>query len=262
MGTLDPNNIPGAELQRQQQRLQQRQWGPAEAELLAEIRVCEKAAQAAAHAARAAAQDAAQDAVKEIKAAYSVAKIAEALAEPLAEIHKATQKSLKDAAEIATARTRAVMDIEAATQTQIGKIEQLVLDRLASLSLPPPDLAPIDLDETYSEKDLASASLDSIMWVAFECRRMMVRHGFGYRVDYSRATRKPPTALAMWMAEHYVNYPEKLDRLFQRVTRPNATAAEKPTRTEPRPQSQDERDCEAYMRSAGLLPPEGKTQSQ
>ena len=268
------SNTPDDATRRQ---LKGRLWGLANTEAVATIQDCEKAAKAAAKAAVeeskaavTAIKTAIQAAVEESKAAVigageaakrsssAVANIADALDEALAAIRAATSKSMEDAAEVVKSRMIAVMDIEVAAQTQINKIEQLVNDRLSQYSIPPPDLAPIDLDKTYSEKDFAVA-LDSVTWVAFEYRRVKVRHGLGYRVDYSRASRKPPTTLAMAMVEYYVAYPEKLDRLFQRVTRPSGTAAEKPTRPENRPKTKDELDAEAYLRSVGLLPPEGET---
>lgn len=118
--------------------------------------------------------------------------------------------------------------------------------RLAQASIPPPPLAPIDLDETYTEKDFASALVDSIIWVASEYRRVMVPYAFGYTVDYSRARTKPPTALAMGMVEYYVNYPEKLDRLYLRVMKQIGKTNAESTLAEARPKTQDELDAEAY----------------
>jgi hypothetical protein len=51
--------------------------------------------------------------------------------------------------------------------------------RLAAASIPPPPLAPIDLDENYCEKDFAHTLRDSVVWAAFERRRVMVPSNTG-----------------------------------------------------------------------------------
>lgn len=229
METLD-SNTPDDALRR---LLKGRLWGIADTEAVTAIEDSAMAVKVAA----AAVGEESRIAVTNIKIAAQAAII---------RANEAAEQSESAIANIADALDKALATIRTTTSRSMEPE-------------PEPELMPIDLDETYSEKDLAAAALDSVMWVAFECRRMMVRHGLKYRVDYSHATRKPPTALAMWMAEYYVNYPEKLDRLFQRVTRPSGPAAEKPTRPENRPKTKDELDAEAYLRSVGLLPPEEKT---
>jgi hypothetical protein len=122
--------------------------------------------------------------------------------------------------------------------------------RLAAASIPPPPLAPIDLDENYCEKDFARAFRDSVVWAAFERRRVMVPSGLGYTVDYSRASRKPPTAMAMGMVEYYVAYPEKLDRLYQRMLKLLGREEVEPTLASP-PKTFHNPRAEAYLRSVG-----------
>jgi hypothetical protein len=123
--------------------------------------------------------------------------------------------------------------------------------------LAPEPLAPIDLDANYSEKDLLRATVDSIAWAATERRRLMVPSDTGgYKVDYSRASTKPPTAMAMDMVEYYVAYPEKLDQLYQRLLKLLSKPPEEPTVEEKRPKTQQELADEAYLRSHGFLPPE------
>ncbi len=276
---FDPNNIPNTEFQHQHEQLQQRQWRPATVKdtspaVRTAIEKISAAGQTAVEAISAAGQtldskgrraiEEARAAVEEAKEAAgraksAVVRITVALHEVLSEIRDATKKSLQDFADAAKARTITITEIEAAGMTQISKIAEIADARLAAASAPPPTLAPIDLDETYTEKDFASASLDSIMWVAFERRRVLVRNPFGYTVDYSRASRKPPTALAMDMIEYFVNHPEKLNWLFQRVMRLAGKEEVAVSLSEDRPKSQDELDAEAYMRSVRLLPPEGET---
>lgn len=272
MNGFDPDNI-SEDVQREQALLQQRQWRPADQELLDEIKVHETAA-----------KNAAQAAVNEIRAAMSglraiadapgtainearvaVAKIVDdmykARDESIAAIRAATQRSLAAAAEAAAAQTEGRRAIESVILGQIDKITQFVNARLAEASASPPPLAPIELDETFSEKDLSSVFFASLMWVAFERRQVMVLDGNRYGVDFSRASRKPPTAMAMDMLEYYVAYPEKLDRLYQQAMRLAIRGGVKPSMAKPAmakmlPKSQDELDADNYLRSIGALPPE------
>jgi hypothetical protein len=129
--------------------------------------------------------------------------------------------------------------------------------RLAAM--PPPPLAPVDLDTNYREKDFASAQMDSLIWVISETRRMMVNHGTGYKVDFSRARTKPPTALAMHLAEIYAVYPEKFERINQLLhcllwKQGKSDKASTGTGVaEKRVKSQKELEVEAYLRSVGVL---------
>jgi hypothetical protein len=223
-------------------RLRQRRWVNTEEEISG-IKRCE--------------HDAVETATTAIReAALSVSAIKDARDAAIKEINAAFQATMDEAAEIIKSKTRFALDIDSMIQTQLNRIEQFVAARLAAVSATVPNLAPIDLDDTYREKDFASLAADSIMWAAMERRRVMVHRGIGYGIDYSRASRKPPTAMAMDMLEYYVNYPDKLDKLFQRVTRLAGQAEADPGANDTRPKSQDELDAEAYAISAGLLPME------
>jgi len=83
----------------------------------------------------------------------------------------------------------------------------------------------------------------------------MVPHGPGYKVDYSRASTKPPTAMAMDLVEYFVAYPEKLNWLHLWLLKLLRKADAKPTPAEVRPKTQQELEDEAYLRSEGFLPP-------
>ena len=127
-------------------------------------------------------------------------------------------------------------------------------------SIPPP-LAPIDLDENYCEKDPFRATVESVVWAAFEYRRVIVLSGNVYKVDYSRASRKPPTAMAMYLVEYYAAHPEKLDRLFDCLFRlVFRKSAVKPTLAEePAVKTPDDLEADKWLR---ILEEEESSQSR
>ena len=97
---------------------------------------------------------------------------------------------------------------------------------------------------------------------------MMVNHGTGYTVDFSRARTKPPTALAMHLAEIYAVYPEKFERINQLLhclqwKQGKSDKASTGTGVaQKRVKSQQELEAEAYLRSVGLMPAEEGTASE
>lgn len=73
------------------------------------------------------------------------------------------------------------------------------------------------IDENYSEPDAGARFRDSYVWVGDEFRRICQDSDSGTRMDFSRAKTKPPTPLAVMIAEFYGAYPSKTGELLTRL---------------------------------------------
>ena len=204
-----PEDIPDHVRRLQDQQLRNRPWFLPSAPAVAEIQAAEKAA-----------SEAAQESVKESRAA---------------------------AAKIARDLDQALHQIRTVAQAQLDNFNHTANQRIAEAFLPPPPLAPIDLDPNYSEKDFASATNDSIQWVAAQFRNIITPHGFVFKVDYSRASSKPPTSLAMAIAEFYAAHPEKFEHLIRRISRPASKSLDPANSPLPTTKSPDDLEADRWI---------------
>jgi hypothetical protein len=91
-------------------------------------------------------------------------------------------------------------------------------------------------DPDYRQPDAGKRLRDAFVWVGDEFRRITTDSPTGTRMDFSRAKRRPPSPLAIQIAEHYAMRPpaertELLARLAGFATKTHS--AEEATNSDP-----------------------------
>lgn len=213
--TLDPNALPEDVQQSQDQQLQRRSW-----------------------------HDRPPHVVPKEEAKTSVYSTLFAITEEFSDKAKEAIMAAQDAAiaEIQRSRDAIIQDLHDAAHQLLAKFKR-------------PALPPLDLDPNYTETQRKQYVADSYYWAATQFRRMLVEIDTGYQIDFSLATKKPPTPLAVALVEYYAACPKNLSSLFYQLLRtfglnvnPEEQAVVAP------PDSRPLSAGDIYLQSIGLLP--------